>query len=711
MNFMKLTITKNKLGIMILLFFSPFLTYGAKQLPNIVFILADDLGLGDVSIYNTELSVANTVHMDKLARGGMRFTNAHTSSAICSPTRYGLMMGEHPMRVNKLSFQQNYDDVWLPDSNRRTVANVLKDAGYSTYYSGKWHLGFNIYDDKGEMVKGASKVLDSTVTIDWSKGMDHGPSQRGFEKAFGHTSSADIAPYKYFENGRFISSEAFWITGAADAKAKGMLVFPSNGSVRTLRSGYTDTNWDFNEIQNRIRNKAVSYIKTHTGSKPFFLYVPLSGPHTPHVPSASFRNKTPHAYTDYVLEVDSSVGAIVTALKETGKFKNTLIFVTSDNGAAGFTRSSDHRSTGILNGVVLKGEKTKEWEGGHRVPFIAHWGDGTNAGSIIKPGKVTNELISLQDFYKTAAVVAGVKVATNEGVDSWNILPSLLGNGTDLRVRESQFSVSGWGGKYVIAYKDSNGVEWKAIYDKNEILNIKPFDQMNLTKLQLYNLSVDLAETSDLVSNGISTEEREVLKDLHDMMYRYVTTKVSNTNDPNTMTRVVGLTSPRLNENWARGAQKMITWYSIGSVADVKIQYSEDNGSSWKVITNSVSSAPGSYNWKVSSSSSNKVTVRVSTIDGKVFDEGTFSLVGTSVARAIDMVNPLIKINSHQISISESGSHRVKVRRIKGELVASFKGEGENNYSLNLSQAGLYIVTVETKSGKMRKIISQSNSF
>ena len=486
------------------------------KLANIVVILADDMGFGDVSAYNPDLSAVETKNMDKLAEGGIRFTNAHTSSAICSPTRYGLLTGEHPVRVNKLAFQKEYNDVWLEDSSKRTIADVLKDGGYQTFYVGKWHLGFNIYTTGGAIAEGVAATFNANLHIDWARGLDKGPSQRGFEQAFGHLSSADIPPYLYFENGKFISNTAYWLQGSQDAINKNIVDVPSDGTgLNILRSGFTEQDWHFNKIQATLRDKAVSYIENAVNDKPFFLYLPLSGPHTPTTPNALFQEKTPHNYTNYIAEIDGIVGDIVSALKSKGAFDNTLIIVTSDNGATSWANYSDHRGTGVLDGTKLHGMKCDIWEGGHRVPFIAHWGD------VIKSGTVTNELISLQDVYRTVATIAGVKLAKDEGVDSWDILPSLQGDGTDLKIREAQFSASKYGENFCITRKDSTGAEWKLIY-LDSIAPHQEFSQVNKNRLRLYNLSKDVGETKNLLSGGISSEELATIKSLHNLFHKYL---------------------------------------------------------------------------------------------------------------------------------------------------------------------------------------------
>ncbi|WP_017445745.1 sulfatase family protein [Gayadomonas joobiniege] len=500
-----------------------FLT-DAQKTPNFVYILFDDMGLGDISAYNPEHISVSTPNIDALANGGMMFTNAHTSSAVCSPTRYGLMMGEHPARVGLADrVQKSHGDVWI-QRTQKTIANVLQDAGYITGYAGKWHLGYNVYDVSGQPITTSAHLRQNEP--DWSKGIVDGPFHRGFDWAFGHTASADIAPYKYFLNDRWLNLNSVYKT-----KKDG----PG-------RPGYMDPDWDFFQIQRKIQQGAVEFITDVVPkNKPFFLYVPLSAPHNPVVPHPDFQGKTLTPYTDYIKESDAIVGAIVAALKEQGYFDNTLIIITSDNG--GLTKNnkgSKHISTGVLKQATIKGQKTTSFEGGHRVPFIAHWGNGKKSGSVIQPGTLTNDLVNLQDFYRTAAAIVGQPLANEQGVDSWNILPILLGDGTPKRLREANVSTS-YTGQYIIAKQYSNGDEYKLIFGTgtggwgNAGVAVDPdqeFEKLQLNKLQLFKLDTDLSEQYNLAADGLTPREEKIVRDLHQLLREYIRSGRSNMRDP-----------------------------------------------------------------------------------------------------------------------------------------------------------------------------------
>ena len=507
--------------------------------------MADDLGYGDVSSYNSHLSAVATPNIDALAAAGMRFTNAHTPSAVCSPTRYGLLTGDHNFRIGRPSgVQFDYGDVWVAPTTR-TVAQVLRESGYTTGFVGKWHLGYNVYDAGGQRITGDPG--DRDIVPDWSRGISDGPSERGFDYSFGHVSSADIPPYKYFENGRWVTDRAVWTP-----RGGGDQIDQRDDSVRP---GWSDPNGDFNAIQRRLQTQALQFVDDNAGrDQPMFLYIALSAPHTPDSPHPGFQGATAHLYTDYVKEVDSVVGHVIRALADTGELDHTLFIFTSDNGAnRARANHSDHHGSGVFpDGTYLRGQKADTWEGGHRVPFVARWGDGTAAGSTIQPGTVNSELINLLDFTRTAAAIAGAPLLPTEAVDSWNILPALLGDGTDQRIREAQFSVS-YGGRYAIAQKDDDGNEWKLIFSSGSGggfsipmgIGVDP-TRADLTgdldNLQLYNLATDPGETNNLLGGTVSPDAMAKLVELHAIMRGYL---LSDHSAPVAIAPVHGLPVPR----------------------------------------------------------------------------------------------------------------------------------------------------------------------
>jgi arylsulfatase A-like enzyme len=515
------------------------------ELPNVVFVLTDDMGYGDVSAYNTTKSAVETIHIDKLAETGFRFTNGHTSAAICSPTRYSIMTGEHSYHIGREGdFENNYSEVWFKPG-QRTLGDLARAAGYHTGYVGKWHIGYTVYNTNGSKMAVSNSSAQSPAP-DWSKGISDHPYDHGFDFAFGHTSSADIPPYKYFESDTWIDEEASWITKAL-ALSTGIADDPADGTdVSTIRNGWMDLDWDFNQIQRRLTDKALEFItaEAQTDSVLFFLFFAPSGPHTPNVPHPDFQGITVHNYTDYVYDIDAMVGELIAKLKEQEVYSNTIIIVTSDNGAnRSQANFSDHQGTGVFEGTDIRGQKGTIFEGGHRVPLVMHWGDDTDAGSVMKSGISTNELISTQDFFRTFAALWEVALADSEGVDSWNMLPAIFGNGQTLRIREANFANSHQR-HFAITKQFEDGTEFKLIYstgsggwDDPVGTRTEPnqaWADIDLSTMQLYNLSVDIGESENLLSDGVSAIEEAIAQELHTLMYDYMLNKKSNAHDPDT---------------------------------------------------------------------------------------------------------------------------------------------------------------------------------
>lgn len=488
----------------------------AGSRPNVVYVMADDMGYGDVACYNPA-SAASTPNIDALAANGIRFRNAHCPSAVCSPTRYSLLTGDHAFRVNREGdVQFNYGDVWI-DSSVRTVGDMLGDNGYTTGMVGKWHLGFDVYDSSGNEIHGQS--WDQNITPDWSRGLANGPSDRGFDYSYGHVASTDIPPYKWFETGQWVSQESVW----------------HGGGPGPARAGWKDPDWDFNQVQRTIQNKSVEFINNHAqGDQPFFLYVPLSAPHLPVTPHPDYQGNTVDPYTDFVEEVDGVMGSIVSALESQGVLEDTLVIFTSDNGAKASEANFDgHQGTGVLDGTNLRGQKSLVYEGGHRAPFVARWGDGTLTGSMIVPGTVTDQIISLSDMPRTLAALTESPILPTEAVDSYDILAALLGDGSGEEVRDINISTSRYG-MFAVTHKDEAGNEWKLIYssgsggylEKPVGTRINPdqdFGDISLEDLQLYNLTTDLGEQNDLLVAGASDEILAAAESVHALMRNAIT--------------------------------------------------------------------------------------------------------------------------------------------------------------------------------------------
>lgn len=367
----------------------------APARPNIVYVLADDLGWGDLECYNRS-SAVHTPNANRLASEGMRFNDMHSSSAVCTPSRYSILTGRYCWRTRLHKGVLNGDSPNLIEPGRTTVPSMLKAAGYYTAGFGKWHLG-----------------LGNEPVTDFRKPLRPGPTDHGFDYYFGIPASLDMAPYVYFENDHVVEQPTSSTPGSSEPRG----VF--------WRPGPCAPHFKHEEVLPTVVDKAVGFIR-HRASQPanpFFLYLALTGPHTPWLPTSPYRGKSKAGtYGDFVAEVDDLLGTVMRAVDEAGLAQNTLFIFTSDNGAdwkiEDLARFA-HRANGDW-----RGEKADIWEGGHRIPFLARW------PGHIRPGSVTNEMASLVDSMATIAAITDIPLQKTFAEDSFNLLPALLGQNT-----------------------------------------------------------------------------------------------------------------------------------------------------------------------------------------------------------------------------------------------------------------------------------------
>ena len=450
--------------------------------PNIVFILADDLGAGDLGCYNGKSKIP-TPHMDKLAAEGIRFNDAHSPSSVCTPTRYGVLTGRYCWRTRLKSGVLWGEGTLLINPARLTVGKLLKQAGYATGAVGKWHLGF-----------GAGKKAD------YSKPLTPGANDVGFDYFFGIPSSLDIPPYLYVRNNLPVRPLSTKVAGSKHRRQKG-------GGF--WRAGQVSDDFKHEEVLQRLTDEAVAFIERSAGApeaKPFFLYFPLTAPHTPWLPPKEFRGKSKAGYYgDFVAQVDHVVGQVTAALEKSGQAKNTLLIMTSDNGShwpVGDVKKYQHAANGNT-----RGQKADIWDGGHRVPFLARWPEK------IKAGTSSEETICLTDLMATAAAIVGKKVPEGSAEDSYNILPALLGEALKDPIREAtvHHSLSG-----MFAIRQGS---WKLIVGRGSggftnPRRIKP--KPGEAKGQLYNLAEDPAE-----KNNLYLEKPERVAQLGKLLEKY----------------------------------------------------------------------------------------------------------------------------------------------------------------------------------------------
>ena len=452
-----------------------------SQAPNIVYILADDLGYGDLSCLN-DSSAVQTPHIDALAEEGMAFTDAHSDAAVCTPTRYGLLTGRYSWRslwrFRGYSYGFRGYTNHMIDPETMTVASFLKGHGYNTACIGKWHLGMDW-------------PRDSSGEVDFSKPIKNGPITNGFQYYFGIPASMNHSPYVFIENDRVTSIPTDTIAGR-------------NG----LFDGFIADGFVQEEVLPILTQKAVDYIDQQSEDKPFFLYFSLTAPHNPILPTEEFQGKTGSNYLDFVLMVDHMVGQVIQAINLSNFKDNTLVVFTSDNGAA----SGAIELTQIVHrpNYHFRGHKADTYEGGHRIPFIARWPDRITGGSI------SDETICLDDLLATCADILNDSLPDSAGEDSYSILPVLLGQEYESPLREATVNQSVNGSLAIRKGK------WKLIFcppgdGRGRPTPEKTAKELGLPLIQLYYLENDVAER-----NNVAENHPEVVESLTALMERYI---------------------------------------------------------------------------------------------------------------------------------------------------------------------------------------------
>ena len=447
----------------------------APPRPNIVYILADDLGYGDVQAFNPATGKIKTPHLDRLAAQGMMFRDAHSGSAVCTPTRYGLMTGRYSWRTRMHSGVLNGYSPPLIAANRLTVPALLKQHGYTTTCIGKWHLGWDWPVASGSTLDPSGKTGPAIGDIAWNEPIKNGPTSVGFDDYYGISASLDMPPYVFVENDRVTvipTTEKKWIrSGPAAADFEAIDVLPVLTSKASAK---------INGLAQQARD-----------GKPFFLYLALASPHTPVLPTKEWQGKSGLGdYADFVMQTDAAIGDVIASLDKQGLSENTLVIVTSDNGFAPpgdpqrVVRDAGHHPSG-----PFRGSKADIWEGGHRVPLIARW------PSKIPAGSQSDRTICHTDLMATCAELLETKLPDNAGEDSVSFLPALLGH-ADVPNRPSIVNHSVTGrfaireGSWKLEFCPGSG-GWAAPTDAAAT-------QQKLPRVQLYNLATDIGETRNL---------------------------------------------------------------------------------------------------------------------------------------------------------------------------------------------------------------------
>ena len=451
--------------------------------PNIIFLLADDLGYGDLSCYSADSKIP-TPNLDRLAGEGMRFTDAHSPSGVCTPTRYSVLTGRYCWRTHLKTGVLKADSPPLIDLNRMTVGDLLKKNGYYTGLVGKWHLGhtWNLKDPSGKV---------EVDNIDWSRPKKVGALQQGFDYSYGlakpgwtfsENDKALVEPTEKFDLGK----DSAYLMGGNNYR------------------GYRAPGYDHKHMLPRFAEKGVEFIKRAAKKdEPFFMYWAPIAPHKPVVVNDEFVGKSgAGVYGDFVVELDHRVGQLLDALDETGEADNTLIVFTADNGPENIAYDRI-QGTGHYSMADWRGVKRDLWEGGNRVPFIVRWPDK------VEPGSESDEIISLTDFIATVAGVIGVDLPSNAAEDSYNILPALLGEELEKPIRPA------------VVYSGSNGVlairkgNWVLIDSKTGMVSGEPEWFRNERKVtphdadqELFNFKRDPQQKQNMIEKSSKVADR-----------------------------------------------------------------------------------------------------------------------------------------------------------------------------------------------------------
>ncbi len=434
--------------------------------PNVVFILCDDLGYGDVHYLNPERGKIPTPNMDRLGAEGVAFTDCHTSSSVCTPSRYSILTGRYSWRSRLQKGVLGGAGEPLVAPGRLTVAALLKQHGYLTAALGKWHLGLQ-YNPK-----------------DYTQPITDGPRQHGFDYFFGISASLDMAPYVFIENDHFTA-----IPSATKKFAS--FLYGINPRPGPGQAGPAAPDFEAVDVLPKLTGKAVDYISQRgADKKPFFLYVALPSPHTPLVPTKEWQGKSGlGVYGDYVMETDWALGEVLQALRRAGLETNTVVMFTSDNGCAPYAGVTELEAQGHFPSAQFRGYKADIWEGGHRVPFLVRWPGKIQAGGH------SAQLACLSDLLATSAELVGEKLPDNAGEDSVSLLPALLG--TDQAPLHEALVHHSNNGRFAIRQGNwklelcpgSGG--WAAPTDPNAL-------KQGLPALQLYNMHDDIGERVNL---------------------------------------------------------------------------------------------------------------------------------------------------------------------------------------------------------------------
>ncbi len=453
--------------------------------PNVIFIMADDMGWGDIGCYGA--TKIPTPNMDLLASQGVRLTDAHSSSAVCTPSRYSVLTGRYCWRSRLESGVMYGFGAPLIEPERMTVASLLKGHAYRTASVGKWHLGFEWTRDDGSLISDQDGLADDWnyegFDVDYSVPLKGGPSALGFDYNFNISASLDMPPYCFIENDNTVGIPT-------DEKD------PYNPQQR---KGPMTEGWSDDKVDVTFARKAVGFIERHAESdpdRPFFLYMTPSAPHRPCVPPDFMAGKSQAGLRgDMVCVVDWMVGEVMDALDRLGLTDDTLLVLTSDNGAR--ATCYDGNDYGHMANGSWRGQKADIWDGGHREPFVARW------PGRIEPGSTDDTTVCLADLFATCAEIVGENMPDDAAEDSFTFLPALLGDTGATRPDIVHHSVNG-----MFSLREGR---WKMIQGLGsggftQPANVDP--EPGGPEGQLYDMDADPAEADNLWDKHPEVVER-----------------------------------------------------------------------------------------------------------------------------------------------------------------------------------------------------------
>lgn len=405
----------------------------AAKTPNVLILYADDLGYGDLQCYNAESKIP-TPHLDRLAAQGIRFTDGHSSSGICTPSRYALLTGRHHWRKFHGIVGALGGTVFTEE--RLTLPEMLRSRGYATACIGKWHLGWDweaIRKPDAKPIRSGRRQAWGPEAFDWSKQVPDGPLAHGFDHYFGDT-VINFPPYAWIEDDRLVKAPDTMMDTRKWKKIK-------EGGWE-CRPGPMVTGWNPYDVMPTLTKRGVDYLKGRKGKDdPFFLYFSYPGPHAPIIPNDQFDGKSGAGpYGDFVFEIDDSIGQLLSALDESGHADNTIVLFTADNGPEKYAYARDEKFD-HWSAKPLRGLKRDIYEGGHRVPFILKW------PGVAEAGRVSNALVSQIDFMATVADAVGFNLPDDQAEDSHNLGPLLAKEGVKVRdvhihnTRENSYAI------------------------------------------------------------------------------------------------------------------------------------------------------------------------------------------------------------------------------------------------------------------------------